>query len=193
MLNQLKQQLQQTLNPFKITVQGEQSVRSPLSANEIALYLERIFNQEGLINIDEQDFSILNRMAEIQVRMLECDLEQLNTALPLLFEGITAADCIVAHTNTPSEFSLENHNLIMQEMEKSVTEEATIIFGCDVGIEKVQLLVLFGFDYTDEKWVQLFIEELKQNPQLSIAALQRKYSLDFARAARNLKIAKQHL
>ncbi|MGQ8820546.1 DNA translocase FtsK [Bibersteinia trehalosi] len=52
----------------------------------------------------------------------------------------------------------------------------------------MQLLVLFGFDYTDERLVQLFIEELKQNPQISISSLQRKYSLGFNRAARSLEL-----
>ncbi|WP_429945715.1 hypothetical protein V5G99_07995 [Bibersteinia trehalosi] len=76
---------------------------------------------------------------------------------------------------------------------KNANPEAQLIFGGSLTAEKLQLLVLFGFDYADERLVQLFIEELKQNPQLSIAALQRKYSLDFARAARNLELAKQHL
>lgn len=48
--------------------------------------------------------------------------------------------------------------------------------------------MLFGFDYADEKLVKLFTEELKQNPQISISALQRKYSLGFNRAVHNLEL-----
>lgn len=193
MLNQLKQRLQQTSNSLKVTMQGGQAVKSTLSAEEIAFYLEQMLNDENTINIDEQDLNILNKMADIQIRVLDCEEEQLDVALPLLFGDITKADCIVSYISATTEFSLEEYHLIMQEMEKSANEEATLICGNGFGADTLQLFMLFGFDYTDEKLVQLFTEELKQNPQISISALQRKYSLGFPRAVRNLELAKQNL
>ncbi|WP_324682111.1 hypothetical protein [Bibersteinia trehalosi] len=76
----------------------------------------------------------------------------------------------------------------MQKLEKNANPKAQLIFGGSLTAEKLQLLVLFDFDYADEKLVKLFTEELKQNPQISISALQRKYSLGFNRAAHNLEL-----
>ncbi|TCT17797.1 hypothetical protein EDC51_102184 [Bibersteinia trehalosi] len=39
MLNQVKQCLQQTANSFKLTMQGDQTIKSKLSANEKACIL----------------------------------------------------------------------------------------------------------------------------------------------------------
>lgn len=81
MLNQVKQCLQQTSNSFNLTMQGDQAIKSKLSANEEA--------------------------------------------------------CI----------------LLCKNWEKNANPEAQLIFGSSLTAEKLQLLVLFDFDYADEKLV----------------------------------------
>ncbi|HHW7523852.1 TPA: hypothetical protein ACU18R_002602 [Mannheimia haemolytica] len=82
----------------------------------------------------------MNEMAYIQMGVLECDEEQLNTALPLLFEGIAGPDCIITYTNLTPEFSLESFYLILQEIEKSansVNTESLIVFPNSFIAEKL--------------------------------------------------------
>lgn len=192
MLNTLKQRLQQTAH--QILLQENKVVKSVLSSEEISASLEKMQDDTNSLMIDEQDFAIFVPMKSVHLRTLECTETELAEQLPALIDGLKAVDGVICHIDSRPNFTLEQYNRVMEQIYSNGKAEARYIVSA--GFESdhnVKISLLFGYQYSDGDLVEVFIEELKQKPEVRISALQRKYSLSFTRAVRNLDAAKARL
>lgn len=192
MLNTLKQRLQQTAH--QIRLQENKVVKSALSNEEISASLEKMKDDTNSLMIDEQDFAIFVPMKTVHLHTLECTEAELAEQLPALIDGLKAVDCVMCYIDSPPDFTLEQYHFIVEQICSISKAEVECIIGAGFESDQhIKIALLFGYQYSDEDLIEAFIEELKENPNIRIAALQRKYSLGFTRAVRNLDAAKARL
>lgn len=192
MLNTLKQRLQQTAH--QILLQENKVVKSVLSSEEISASLEKMQDDTNSLMIDEQDFAIFVPMKSVHLRTLECTETELAEQLPALIDGLKAVDGVMCYIDSPADFTLEQYHFIVEQICSISKAEVECIIGAGFESDQhIKIALLFGYQYSDEDLIEAFIEELKENPNIRIATLQRKYSLSFTRAVRNLDAAKARL
>lgn len=192
MLNTLKQRLQQTAH--QILLQENKVVKSVLSSEEISASLEKMQDDTNSLMIDEQDFAIFVPMKSVHLRTLECTETELAEQLPALIDGLKAVDGVMCYIDSPADFTLEQYHFIVEQICSISKAEVECIIGAGFESDQhIKIALLFGYQYSDEDLIEAFIEELKENPNIRIATLQRKYSLGFTRAVRNLDAAKARL
>lgn len=215
MLEQLIKRIQSSADAVKISFQDSQFNEEKLSEEEIANHIEKLFTDENMINIDEQDLSILKQLDEIKVRLIEFETPQFDKKYLPAFKTLKNLDCAIVNVESSPEFSLDSFYQISRTVEHCCHKDAPIIMGSNLNSHnQLQLFILGGYgaidkaikpisthkpvdnssiDYYDNELVKQFMVELRQNPAITIAALQRKYSLGFNRVAHNLEIAREQV
>lgn len=213
MVEQLISRLHQCQDAIKIYYQGSKVVEEKLSSEEIINYVENLLSDEGIIPLDKNDLAILNQYKEVRIRFIELSQATFDEGIIDVFNGLKTMDCAVVDIVPSSVFGLQDYHRISEVIEQYCDKNAMICLGMrEARDEQLSLFVLAGYGLidskpaestlfdtfadngdSDEELIATFIEELRQNPTLTVSSLQRRYSLGFNRAARNLEIAKSRL
>lgn len=208
MLEQLVQRLQQSQDAVKIIVQGSQLSEEKLSADVIASKVEEMLEEGNLLCIDDLDLLTLEQAKEMKVRLIELEQTTLNENAVQILNGLKNMDYAVVYIESSADFAMQEYYRILDAIQQCCHEDATIIMGSRLNNEaRLSLFVLAGYgeiksnkpilvtsnDYDENTLLEYFIEELRQNPDISIATLQRKYELGFSRTASCLAQAREQL
>ncbi|QLB42452.1 MULTISPECIES: hypothetical protein [Mannheimia] len=213
MLEQLAQRSAQHPNSSKIIFQETQLRTEKLAEEEISRTLKSIVSNEGMINIDGDDFKMFERAEEVQAYLIEFEQCQFDKRSLSSLNQQKKFDILLVNIQASAEITLETVYQIMGEIEQYANEDAAIIVGADYSGDHLRLFILGGYgeikepikqhvvelprenkpEYYDAQLVEQFIDALRDNPATSIASLQRRYSIGFNRTAHNLDIAKARL
>lgn len=214
MVEQLISRLHQCQDAIKICYQGSEVIEEKLSSDEIINYVENLLSDEGIISLDKNNLAILTQYKEVKIRFIKLAQATFDERIIDVFNGLKTMDCAVVDIVPSSVFSLQDYHRISEVIEQYCDENATLCLGMrrETGNDQLCLFIFAGYGVIDNKaiepivsdtlienvesddlLIEKFVEELRQNPTLTISSLQRQYSIGFNRAARHLEIAKSRL
>lgn len=145
MLEKIMQRLEKIQSIRKISFQNDQLREESLPAGEILSSVQKLVNQNNIINIDEDDLGCLIRMNEIKAWIFEFEQPEFDERFLPAFERFSDLDCVIVNVEHYPEFSLESYTQIMDGIETICHKDATIIIGSMiVDDERLRLLILGG-------------------------------------------------